>query len=163
MAKPAAAGRRSRAEKKGKKKKFKKKERKNVPFGIVLHSGVVQQHHRDHHRPAGQRAVLEELRLARLPRSRKGTPFAAQQAAHRTPPTWRAITACARSMCASAVPARAASPRSARWPPRASKFVHPRRHADSAQRLPSAEAPQSVRSWSLVIGQVSVIEPTTES
>ncbi len=56
----------------GRNKKFKKRERKNVPFGARLHPGELQQHHRHHHRPAGQHTVLEELRLARLPRVAQG-------------------------------------------------------------------------------------------
>ena len=56
------------AGKAAKNKKFKKRERKNVPYGSGLHSGLVQQHHRDHHRRPGQHAFLEELRFARLPR-----------------------------------------------------------------------------------------------
>jgi small subunit ribosomal protein S11 len=45
------------------------------------HSGLVQQHHRHHHRPGGQHAELEELGSLGFRGSRKGTPFAAQQAA----------------------------------------------------------------------------------
>ena len=69
MAKPEqkpAAG------KSGKNKKFKKRERKNVPLWYWPHSSLVQQHHRDHHRPDGQHAELEELGFARLPRFAQG-------------------------------------------------------------------------------------------
>ena len=69
MAKPEQ---KPEAGKKGKTKKFKKRERKNVPFGYCVHSGLVQQHHRHHHRPDGQHAELEELGLAGIPRIAQG-------------------------------------------------------------------------------------------
>ena len=76
--------------------------------------------------------------------SRKGTPFAAQQAS---------LTAANKAKecgmrtvkCASAGRARAASRPCARCRPRAWKCGrHPGRHADSAQRLPAAEEAQSL-------------------
>ncbi len=78
MAKPEQ---KAEAGKKGKTKKFKKRERKNVPFGIALHSGLVQQHHRHHHRPMGNTLSWKSSGSLGFRGSRKGTPFAAQQAA----------------------------------------------------------------------------------
>ena len=65
-----------------KKKTFKKKEKKVVPSGHGAHPGVVQQHHRDFHRSG--RATCSPGRApvrSASAGSRKGTPFAAQQAA----------------------------------------------------------------------------------
>ena len=56
----------------GKNKKFKKRERKNVPFGLVFIQATFQQHDRDDHGPAGQYAELEELGFAGLPRIAQG-------------------------------------------------------------------------------------------
>ncbi len=77
--------------------------------------------------------------------SRKGTPFAAQQAAS------NAANHGARSRSAfsrrarrrSGIGPRVGDPRTGSSGHRCS--LHPRRHAGAAQRLPSAEAPQSVR------------------
>ena len=69
------------AGKAAKNKKFKKRERKNVPYGLVLHSGFVQQHHRDHHRRQGNTISWKSSGSLGFRGSRKGTPFAAQQAA----------------------------------------------------------------------------------
>jgi small subunit ribosomal protein S11 len=68
MAKPAARPR--------------KKIKKTVVDGIA-HIRVFQQHHRDHHRPSGQRFVLGDLGGSGFRGSRKSTPFAAQIAAER--------------------------------------------------------------------------------
>ena len=51
-----------------KKKSFKKKEKKNVPVGIVPHPGDVQQHDSDVHRSDGQHAGVVEFRVAGFPR-----------------------------------------------------------------------------------------------
>jgi hypothetical protein len=51
------------------------------PCGHRACPGHVQQHHRDHRRSGRQHHLLVERRLARFRGSRKGTPFAAQQAA----------------------------------------------------------------------------------
>ncbi len=71
----------SAAEKKGKKKTFKKRERKNVPYGLVHIQASFNNTHRDHHRSGGQHAVWKSSGSLGFRGSRKGTPFAAQQAA----------------------------------------------------------------------------------
>ena len=129
------------AGKAGKNKKFKKRERKNVPFGLVYIQAsfnntivtITDQH--------GQHALLEELRLARLPRLPQGNPVRRAAGRVERRQRRRATTVCARSMCGSPGPAPAASPRSALSPPPASRSADPRRYADAAQRLPSAQAP----------------------
>ena len=66
--------------KSGKKKTFKKKEKKDCSHGAGAHPGDVQQHHRDHHGPGGQRVAWSSAGSLGFRGSRKGTPFAAQQA-----------------------------------------------------------------------------------
>ena len=56
----------------GKKKTFKKKEKKIVSDGHRARPGVVQQHHRDHHRSGGQRGVVVERGFAGIPRIAQG-------------------------------------------------------------------------------------------
>ena len=120
MAKPekAAAG------KAGKNKKFKKRERKNVPLWYLVHIQasfnntivtITDQ--------VGNTLSLEELRFARLPRFAQGHALRGAAGCVERRQPWLAITVCARSMCASPVRVRAASPPSAHWPPPASKFA----------------------------------------
>ena len=100
----------------GKNKKFKKRERKNVPFGLVFIQASFNNTIVTITDQAGQHAVLEvaparsasaaPARELRLRRSRRPS----------VQPTQRATTVCARSMCASPVPAPAVSRRSALWP-----------------------------------------------
>ena len=68
MAKPAAAGGAAAPEKKGKKKKFKKKERKHVPHGLVHVQASFNNTIVTITDMSWQCAVVEEFRLARLPR-----------------------------------------------------------------------------------------------
>ncbi len=69
MAKPAAAGGAAAApDKKGKKKTFKKKERKHVPHGLVHVQASFNNTIVTITDMSGQRAVVEEFGLARLPR-----------------------------------------------------------------------------------------------
>ncbi len=67
MAKPAAAGGAAAPEKKGKKKTFKKKERKNVPYGLVHVQASFNNTIVTITDMAGQHALLEEFGFARLP------------------------------------------------------------------------------------------------
>ena len=119
------------ADKKGKTKKFKKKERKHIPHGLVHVHASFNNTIVTISDPNGNVVSWKSSGSLGFRGSRKGTPFAAQQAA-RTPPTWRAITACAAWMCASAVRVRAVSRRSALWLPPGWKCVDQGRHAGSA-------------------------------
>src|SRR5437588_9729999 len=80
MAKPAAAGA-AAPEKKGKKKQFKKKERKNVPFGLAhiqasFNNTIITISDNE-----GKVVSWKSSGSLGFRGSRKGTPFAAQQAA----------------------------------------------------------------------------------
>ena len=135
----AAAG------KAGKNKKFKKRERKNVPFGLVYIQAsfnntivtITDQH--------GQHAQLESSGSLGFRGSRKGTPFAAQQAAIDAANQARdhGLRSVDVRVCRSGFGPRVRDSRAGCRGHRGS--LHPRRHADAAQRLPSAEAPPSVR------------------
>ena len=85
MAKPAAAGATTGApaapEKKGKKKQFKKKERKHVPFGVVHIQASFNNTIVTISDPAGNVLAWKSSGSLGFRGSRKGTPFAAQQAA----------------------------------------------------------------------------------
>jgi small subunit ribosomal protein S11 len=83
MAKPAAAGGAAAPdkEKKGKKKTFKKKERKHVPFGIVHIQASFNNTIVTISDPAGNVLSWKSSGSLGFRGSRKGTPFAAQQAA----------------------------------------------------------------------------------
>ena len=150
MAKPAAPAAAASTgaaapDKKGKKKTFKKKERKHVPHGIAHIQASFNNTIVTITDQAGNVLSWKSSGSLGFRGSRKGTPFAAQQAAHERRQHG------ARS--------RRAQRRSARQRPRLRPRVrdpragcgrhrssqHPRRHADSAQRLPSAEAEKSVR------------------
>ena len=80
MAKPAAAAG-ATPEKKGKKKTFKKKERKNVPFAIAHIQASFNNTIETICDPAGNVLSWKSSGSLGFRGSRKGTPFAAQQAA----------------------------------------------------------------------------------
>ena len=81
MAKPAAAAAGATPEKKGKKKTFKKKERKNVPFAIAHIQASFNNTIVTICDPAGNVLTWKSSGSLGFRGSRKGTPFAAQQAA----------------------------------------------------------------------------------
>ena len=82
MAKPAAAGAvGATPDKKGKKKTFKKKERKNVPFAIAHIQASFNNTIVTICDPAGNVLSWKSAGALGFRGSRKGTPFAAQQAA----------------------------------------------------------------------------------
>jgi small subunit ribosomal protein S11 len=80
MAKAAAAGA-TGAEKKGKTKKFKKKERKHVPHGVVTINASFNNTIVTIADPSGNVISWKSSGSLGFRGSRKGTPFAAQQAA----------------------------------------------------------------------------------
>ena len=80
MAKPAAGGA-AATDKKGKKKTFKKKERKHVPFGIAHIQASFNNTIVTICDPAGNVLSWKSSGSLGFRGSRKGTPFAAQQAA----------------------------------------------------------------------------------
>src|SRR5438093_13608838 len=83
MAKPAAAttGAPAVPEKKGKKKQFKKKERKHVPYGVVHIQASFNNTIVTISDQAGNVLAWKSSGSLGFRGSRKGTPFAAQQAA----------------------------------------------------------------------------------
>jgi small subunit ribosomal protein S11 len=81
MAKAAAAGTGAAPEKKGKQKKFKKKERKHVPHGIVHIQASFNNTIVTISDQAGNVVSWKSSGSLGFRGSRKGTPFAAQQAA----------------------------------------------------------------------------------
>jgi small subunit ribosomal protein S11 len=81
MAKPAAAGSGAGADKKGKKKVFKKKERKHVPHGIVHIQASFNNTIVTIADQSGNVISWKSSGSLGFRGSRKGTPFAAQQAA----------------------------------------------------------------------------------
>src|SRR5436309_14087323 len=81
MAKPAAAGGAAAPEKKGKKKTFKKKERKHVSFGVVHIQASFNNTIVTISDQAGNVLSWKSSGSLGFGGSRKGTPFAAQQAA----------------------------------------------------------------------------------
>jgi small subunit ribosomal protein S11 len=82
MAKPAAAaGGASAPEKKGKKKQFKKKDRKNVPHGLAYVQASFNNTIVTITDPTGNVLSWKSSGSLGFRGSRKGTPFAAQQAA----------------------------------------------------------------------------------
>jgi small subunit ribosomal protein S11 len=81
MAKPAAAGSGAAADKKGKKKVFKKKERKHVPHGIVHIQASFNNTIVTIADQSGNVISWKSSGSLGFRGSRKGTPFAAQQAA----------------------------------------------------------------------------------
>src|SRR5438105_5580529 len=84
MAKPAAAGAAGATgapEKKGKKKAFKKREKKNVPMGVVHIQATFNNTIVTITDPSGNVLSWKSSGSLGFRGSRKGTPFAAQQAA----------------------------------------------------------------------------------
>src|SRR3989441_11260459 len=81
MAKPAAAGGAAAPEKKGKKKTFKKKERKHVPHGLVHVQASFNNTIVTISDTSGNVLAWKRSGSLGFRGSRKGTPFAAQQAA----------------------------------------------------------------------------------
>ena len=120
MAKPAAAGGAAAPDKKGKKKTFKKKERKHIPHGLVHVQASFNNTIVTITDMAGNVISWKSSGSLGFRGSRKGTP-SPRSRLRRTPPTWRGIMECGRSMCGSAVPVRAANRQSGRWLPPASK------------------------------------------
>ena len=141
MAKPekAAAG------KAGKNKKFKKRERKNVPFGICHIQASFNNTIVTITDQVGNTLSWKSSGSLGFRGSRKGTPFAAQQAASNAA-SHGSGSRFARSRCArgrSGLRPRIGNPRVGCGGHRSA--LDPRRYAGAAQRLPSTEAPQSVR------------------
>src|ERR1700757_108747 len=81
MAKPAAAAGAATPEKKGKKKQFKKRERKNVPYGLAHIQASVNNTIVTISDQNGNVLSWKSSGSLGFRGSRKGTPFAAQQAA----------------------------------------------------------------------------------
>src|SRR3974377_1236665 len=81
MVKPAAAGGAAAPEKKGKKKQFKKKERKHVPHGLVHIQASFNNTIVTISDTTGNVLAWKSSGSLGFRGSRKGTPFAAQQAA----------------------------------------------------------------------------------
>jgi small subunit ribosomal protein S11 len=80
MAKPTAAAGTPAPEKKGKKKQFKRRERKNVPFAIVYIQASFNNTIVTFADPEGNVLSWKSSGSLGFRGSRKGTPFAAQQA-----------------------------------------------------------------------------------
>ena len=134
------------AGKAGKNKKFKKRERKNVPFGIAYVQATFNNTIVTITDQVGNTLSWKSSGSLGFRGSRKGTPFAAQQAAiergQHGPRSRPARGRCARLR--SGFGPRVGYPRPGCRRHRGAH--HPRRDAGAAQRLPSAEAAQSVRS-----------------
>ena len=131
--------------KKGKTKKFKKRERKNVPFGIAYIQASFNNTIVTITDQMGNTLSWKSSGSLGFRGSRKGTPFAAQQAASNAAGMARDHGVRA-SRCGLRGRDRAASRPFVLSQPPASRSAHPRRDARAAQRLPPAEATQSVRS-----------------
>ena len=84
----------------GKNKKFKKRERKNVPFGLVFIQASFNNTIVTITDQAGNTLSWKSSGSLGFRGSRKGTPFAAQQAAtgaaNASPRSWRPFSRCAR-------------------------------------------------------------------
>jgi hypothetical protein len=128
MAKPAAAaaGAGAATDKKGKKKQFKKKERKHVPYGVAHIQASFNNTIVTISDQAGNVLSWKSSGSLGFRGSRKGTPFAAQQAA----------------MNAANMARDHSDPRPGFGGNRSAQ--HSRHHSDSAQWLPSAQATQSL-------------------
>ena len=137
MAKPAAAGGAAAPEKKGKKKTFKKKERKHVSFGVVHIQASFNNTIVTISDQAGNVLSWKSSGSLGFRGSRKGTPFAAQQAASNA-------ANMARDHGVRTVEVRVSGPGSGR-----------ECNPDSAQRLPSAEAAKGLRSEVSKVSEVS--------
>ncbi len=143
MAKPAGS---AGADKKGKSgKKFKKKERKHVPHGLVHIQASFNNTIVTISDPTGNTVSWKSSGSLGFRGSRKGTPFAAQQAAANAANQ-------ARDHGMRSVDVRVSGPGSGRESAvralvrlRTRRTLHQRRHAGSAQRLPSAEDDEGSR------------------
>ena len=147
MAKPAAAGTGAAApDKKGKKKTFKKKERKHVPHGIAHIQASFNNTIVTIADQAGNVLAWKSSGSLGFRGSRKGTPFAAQQAAQNAANMARdhGVRSVEVRVSGPGSGTRIGDPRSGCGRHRSPQ--HQGRDADSAQRLPSAEAEKSVRS-----------------
>ena len=156
MAKPAAAGGAPAPDKKGKKKTFKKKERKHVPHGLVHVQASFNNTIVTITDMSGNVLSWKSSGSLGFRGSRKGTPFAAQQAAaerrqHGARPRG-SLGGCAGER--SGIGAGVGRPRAGLGRNRSA--VDQRHDADSAQRLPSAEAAKSVEKFSVPSSQFSV-------
>ncbi len=139
MAKPAAAGGTAAPEKKGKKKTFKKKERKHVPHGLCYVQASFNNTIVTITDMNGNVLSWKSSGSLGFRGSRKGTPFAAQQAASNA-------ANMARDHGVRSVDVRVSGPGSGRESAVRAlassghrSALYPRRHADSAQRMPAAE------------------------
>ena len=128
----------------GKSKKFKKRERKNVPFGLVYIQASFNNTIVTITDQAGNTISWKSSGSLGFRGSRKGTPFAAQQAAV-------GAANAARDHGLRSVDVRVSGPGSGRESAiralatgRHRGALDTRRYADAAQRLPSAQAPQSL-------------------
>ena len=143
MAKPQQ-GVREAGKAASKNKKFKKRERKNVPYGLVhiqatFNNTIVTITDRQ-----GNTLSWKSSGSLGFRGSRKGTPFAAQQAAINAANAARdhGLRSVDVRVSGSGFGPRIGSPRAGSG--RARSALHSRRYADPAQRLPSAEAAQSI-------------------
>ena len=139
MAKPAAAGGAAAPDKKGKKKTFKKKERKHVPHGLCYVQASFNNTIVTITDMNGNVLSWKSSGSLGFRGSRKGTPFAAQQAASNA-------ASMARDHGVRSVDVRVSRARLGTRVGGARAGVirnrsafDSRRHADSAQRMPSAE------------------------
>jgi ribosomal protein S11 len=150
MAKPAAAGGAAAPDKKGKKKTFKKKERKHVPHGLVHVQASFNNTIVTITDMSGNVLSWKSSGSLGFRGSRKGTPFAAQQAASNAASMARdhGVRTCGRAGKRSGIGARIGCKRAGLGGHRSA--VDQRHDADSAQRLPAAETAQSVENgaWS---------------
>ena len=122
MAKPAAAGGAAAPEKKGKKKTFKKKERKHIPHGLVHVQASFNNTIVTITDMAGNVISWKSSGSLGFRGSRKGTPFAAQQAASNAANMARDHGVRSVDVRVSG-PDRAVNRRSVRWQRRALKSV----------------------------------------
>ena len=136
-----------------KKKAFKKKEKKHIPVGVVHVQATFNNTIVTFTDPIGNVVAWSSSGSLGFRGSRKGTPFAAQQAS---------LTAANKAKEAG-MRVGGSEGRGSRLRPRVGRSralstagievrVHPRHHADSAQRLPSAE--DAAESDSVVSGPV---------
>jgi small subunit ribosomal protein S11 len=122
-------------------KKFKKRERKNVPFGVAYVQASFNNTIVTITDQMGNTLSWKSSGSLGFRGSRKGTPFAAQQAASNAAST-------ARDHGVRAVDVRVSGPGSGRESAIRSRnrsALHPRRNAGAAQRLQAAETSSRVR------------------
>ena len=125
----------------GKNKKFKKRERKNVPYGLVFIQASFNNTIVTITDQQGNTLCWKIVRLARLPRLPQGNPVrraaGRRRCSQRSPRPRPPLGRCPRLR--SRLRPRVRDPRPRHRRHRGSH--HPRRHAHAAQRLPSAQAP----------------------